>query len=453
MTRAPISTAPEAPPGFPAPPPAGPGDAGAAARVGRALAARLKALAPGAFGVAVSGGGDSLALLLAAADHAAATGARIEAVTVDHGLRPASAAEAQAVAALCARLNIPHTALRWTERPRGNLPAAARDARARLISAWAAGRALPAVALGHTRDDQAETLLLRLARGSGLDGLSAMRETTRREGLLWLRPALALPRADLRAFLRVRGQGWVDDPTNEDPAHDRVRARRALAALAPLGLTAEGLAETAARLAGDSDHLRDETRALSREIVTIGAAGELRLDRPRLRAAPAPLRRRLLARLFRLLPGAPYPPRHAALAALETALTAREDAAPRTLQGLLAWARGETVLLCREPAALPTGQPLTAPWDSRWRLAWTGAPPPAPLTAGPLGEPGLAALRALERAGEWTPPPAWAAAPRAARMAAPALWAGETLAAAPLAAHGPARAEDRLAPRLLDAPR
>ncbi|MGM0585331.1 MAG: tRNA lysidine(34) synthetase TilS [Pseudomonadota bacterium] len=441
--------APEPPAGFPAPPPAEADDAGAAARVGRALAARLADLAPGAFGVAVSGGGDSVALLLAASDHAAATGARIEAVTVDHGLRPASATEAEAVAALCARLSIPHTTLRWTDRPRGNLPAAAREARARLISAWAAARALPAVALGHTRDDQAETVLLRLARGSGLDGLSAMRETARRENLLWLRPALALPRADLRAFLRARRQGWFDDPTNEDPAHDRVRARHALTALAPLGLTAGGLAETAGRLAGDSDHLRAESRALTREILTIGAAGELRLDRPRLRAAPPPLRRRRLARLLRLLPHAPYPPRHAALAALEAALTASEDAPPRTLHGCLVWAQGETVLLCREPAALPTGQPPNALWDARWRLTWTGPPPPAPLTAGPLGEPGLAALRALERAGDWPPPPAWAAAPRAARLAAPALWAGEALAAAPLAVHGPARAEDRLAPRLL----
>ena len=129
-------------------------------------------LPPGPVAVAVSGGGDSVALLLLLQE----TGARpLAAVTVDHGLRPESAAEAAAVAALCSARGIAHTLLRWEEPAgAGNLQARAREARRRLIGDWARGRGIGAVALGHTLDDQAETFLLRLARGSGVDGLSGM---------------------------------------------------------------------------------------------------------------------------------------------------------------------------------------------------------------------------------------------------------------------------------------
>ncbi len=318
MRSAPVSAASE---GFPPAPPPRPGDADTAASVLRAMLGRLDAVAPPALGVAVSGGGDSLALLLACAEwRAADPDRRLEACTVNHGLRPEAAEEARTVAALCARLTVPHRTLCWTSAPAGNVAAAARDARAALLSAWARDRALDATALGHTQDDQAETLLLRLARGSGLDGLSSMREDARRDGARWLRPALALPRAALRALLRHRRQGWFDDPTNEDLTHDRPKARRALTALAPLGLAPATLADTAARLAEDADLLRTLTRDLTRRIATLGAAGEIRLDRHGYREAPPQLRRRLLARLLRLIPSAPHPPRHASLAALDAAL-------------------------------------------------------------------------------------------------------------------------------------
>ncbi|MDF2233555.1 tRNA lysidine(34) synthetase TilS [Albimonas sp. CAU 1670] len=426
-------------------PPPEPGDAEIAAQVRAALISRLDALAPPTLGLAVSGGGDSLALLLAAVELSARRPLRIEAVTVDHGLRAEAGVEAAWTAHLCARLGVPHATLRWTDRPEsGNLAEAARDARAGLIAGWAAERGLEAVALAHTLDDQAETLLMRLARGSGLDGLSAMREVSHRAGARWLRPALDLRREDLRALLRHAGQGWIEDPSNEDPARDRVKARRALAALRPVGVTAEGIAATAGRLAEDSDALRDLAADFLRGRLEIGGAGELRLPRAALAEAPRALRRRVLAELFRALAGAAHAPRARALAEIEGALLSPDPLAPRTLGGcvILADAPGEgaEIVLHREPAALPAPTaPLGEAWDGRWRLE--GSDPDVARAAeravlGPLGATGLALLAAEERSGAWTPSPAWARAPRHARAAAPALRVGGRLAAAPLAGWG-----------------
>ncbi len=429
--------------------PARPGDAETAASTRAALRARLEALAPETLGLAVSGGGDSLALLLAALDLSRERPLRLEAVTVDHGLRAEAGVEAAWTAALCARLGVPHATLRWTQRPEtGNLAEAAREARAGLIAGWASARGLRAVALAHTRDDQAETLLMRLARGSGLDGLSSMREVSERAGANWLRPALALGREDLRALLRDAGQGWIEDPSNEDPARDRVKARRALAALRPVGVTAEGIAAAAARLAEDSDALRDLAAGFLRGRLSVGGAGELRLPRAALAEAPHALRRRVLAELFRALAGAAHAPRARALAEIEAAILAPGPLPPRTLGGCVIRAEGDApcpdarheIVLYREPAALPPpGAPLDAPWDGRWRLEGTGpafAAAAERAVIGPLGATGLALLAAEARAGAWTPTEAWSRAPRPARAGAPALRIGGRLAAAPLAAWG-----------------
>ena len=152
-----------------------------AAALEAALAAVFPDARPTALGVAVSGGGDSVALLCLMADWAAPREVRLAAATVDHGLRPEAAAEAAGVAALCGRLGLAHATLRWEGWDgRGNLMDAARRARRRLLADWAAEQGLAAVALAHTRDDQAETVLMRLARGAGVDGLSAMAGKSRR---------------------------------------------------------------------------------------------------------------------------------------------------------------------------------------------------------------------------------------------------------------------------------
>ncbi|MCH8169255.1 MAG: tRNA lysidine(34) synthetase TilS, partial [Proteobacteria bacterium] len=190
---------------------------------GAAVFAELDRLVPdGTPGVAISGGGDSTALLIIAARWAGKRGRAIAAATVDHGLRRESAAEAAGVAALCARLGIAHRILPAGDLAAagGNLSAAAREARFALLGDWARARDLSAVLLGHTMDDQAETVLMRLARGSGAEGLAAMQPVLRRDRMLWLRPLLGVRRAALRAVLRDAGIDWVEDPTNQDAHFD-----------------------------------------------------------------------------------------------------------------------------------------------------------------------------------------------------------------------------------------
>ncbi len=407
--------------------------------VAEALDALLAGAAP-RLGLAVSGGGDSMALMHAAADWAKARGAALSVATVDHGLRPESAAEAAFVAREAAALSLPHETIRWEEGrgAAGNLQAAARAARRRLLSAWAAREGLEAVALGHTMDDQAETVLMRLARGSGVDGLSAMAARTEAEGAVWLRPLLGLRRADLRAFLEARGAAWVEDPSNDDPRFDRVRARRSLEALDPLGLTAEGLSSTAARMRSAREALDHAAAALAAEAAREGACGEMRLAVAPLRAAPTELSRRLLRAALARVSGAEYGARAEAEAALMSAILSWRLGGGRSLHGCLIRPDGPShVMLAREaaavdpaPMALPEGGAI---WDGRFFLAARAGE--NGLVA-PLGEAGARRLTELAATGEWRAPAHWRAAPQAARITTPALWRGEALAAAPLAGWG-----------------
>lgn len=217
------------------------------------------------LGVAVSGGGDSLALLLLAA--AAYPGA-VVAATVDHGLRPEAAAEAAGVAAICGRLGVDHDVLLVPEGALvgGNLQECARNARYGALAEWAAGdaplreapRRAPWIATGHQRDDVAETFLMRARRGAGVGGLAAMAAI--RPVVPWpmaatlLRPLLGWSRADLAAVVRGAGLEAAADPSNADPRFERARTRALLAA-AP-ALDPAGLARAA-------HNLRDAEEALA----------------------------------------------------------------------------------------------------------------------------------------------------------------------------------------------
>ncbi len=258
------------------------------------FAADLAALAgPGQrIGVAVSGGPDSLALLLLA--HAARPG-EIEAATVDHRLRDDSAAEAAMVAKVCASIGVPHSILdlHWPKPPTANLQARAREQRYILLGRWAATKRLPLVATAHHADDQAETLLMRLARGAGLSGLVATR--VRRElfeGIDLIRPLLGWRKEELAGIVGNAGLTPVDDPANRDPRHDRTRMRAMLresewADPVRLAATANWLAEADAALDWSLDRLRVD------RIERDGAALSIDPD-----GVPPELLRRLLLAAF-----------------------------------------------------------------------------------------------------------------------------------------------------------
>lgn len=202
--------------------------------------------------LAVSGGPDSVALMWLAVrwQRSLARGPRLLVATVDHGLRPEAAREAREVKRLAAELGLEHRTLRWRgAKPKTGLPAAAREARYRLLARAARAAGASHVLTAHTRDDQAETLLMRLLRGSGLAGLSAMASITERDGIVLTRPLLDVPKSQLIATLKRAKLGFADDPTNRDTAFTRPRLRALLPQLAAEGGDARSLARLAARLA------------------------------------------------------------------------------------------------------------------------------------------------------------------------------------------------------------
>lgn len=202
--------------------------------------------------LAVSGGPDSLALLwlMARWRRARKTGPALHVVTIDHRLRPEGAREALAVKRVAATLGLPHRTLRWTgAKPAAGLPAAAREARYALLARAARTAGASHVMTAHTRDDQAETVLMRMARGSGLAGLAAMAVQAKRDGILIVRPLLQVPKAALIATLDKAGIGYALDPTNRDPGFTRPRLRALLPDLAAEGLDPRNLSRLAARMA------------------------------------------------------------------------------------------------------------------------------------------------------------------------------------------------------------
>nr|WP_208408516.1 tRNA lysidine(34) synthetase TilS [Sphingomonas vulcanisoli] len=201
--------------------------------------------------MAVSGGPDSLALLLLA--HAARPGSII-AATVDHGLRPEARAEADLVGLLCADLGVPHAILTVTvaDDPAGP-QAAARDARYRALASWAEREGAVAIATGHQLDDQAETVLMRLARGSGIGGLSGMPARRALDRATLIRPLLSWRRKELAAIVAAAGITAIDDPSNHNPRFDRTTAR----ALLEVGWP------DPKRLAASADHLAEAEEALA----------------------------------------------------------------------------------------------------------------------------------------------------------------------------------------------
>ena len=330
--------------------------------------------------VGLSGGADSVALL-----HALLRlGRRVIAAHLDHAARPGSADDAAWVAARCAEWGVPCRVERRPVPLGPGFEARARDVRHACLAEVARGAGATAVALGHHRGDQAETVLLRLARGTGPAGAAGMAASRPlAPGVALIRPLLAVPAADLRAALVAWGVAWREDPTNADPAFARNRARHAvLPAIAALHPGAEPALAAFADLVREDEAAWEElSGGLANHVMVVVAPGIGEVDREAFRGLPAAVRRRLL-RLLATRMGASPP----GAAGLERALGVAEagggadlgdgwriDADPRWL-ALRRPAQGPA------PAPLaPDGEQPTAPWG--WRVVRRAVP--SALGAGP----------------------------------------------------------------------
>lgn len=390
----------------------------AAADILNIVRAQFHAGLPARLGIAVSGGGDSVALMHILAQCFESEQVRLFAATVDHGLRPESADEARQAGALAKSLGIPHDILKWQDRDRtGNLQDQARRARYRLLGDWAKSRSVAVVALGHTADDQAETVLMRLIRSAGVTGLSAMPVRRTLHGITIFRPLLGIRREELRSYLTQNDIGWAEDPSNNDLRYDRIKVRRALEVLEPLGLTARTLANVAQNMSQAREALDWYSFLAARDIATI-VGGDVVLDLNRFRALPDEISRRLFGRALLWISSAEYPPRRGALA---EALTAVRLGKSSTLSGCRVLRQGQKIWICREFNAVRRVHAACGQvWDGRWRVFGGDA---VGCELRPLGQRGLMLN------------PHWrdTGCPNAALAATPAVWRGDDLVAAPLA--------------------
>lgn len=334
---------------------------------------------------AVSGGADSMALLALLARWRHWRGSDIPPIrvaTVDHRLRPGSADEARFVAKAAAAAGLEHAVLAWEdERPRSGVQAAARSARYRLLAAHARVLgARPAIVTAHTEDDQAETLMMRLARGSGLDGLAAMarvRPVEHGSAVTLVRPLLDVGKDRLVATLEERGLRWLEDPSNENTDFERVRLRRAAPLLAALGLENSHLALAARRLGRARHALELAARSAFDDVIDVHGGLFATADRAALSRYPEELRLRVLSRTLRAFGGSAPSPRLSQIEQLAGDLD-RGQTGARTLGGCVVSAGRRTLRVYREAGRselpiirLRAGQ--TATWDDRFEVAYAGS--------------------------------------------------------------------------------
>jgi len=398
---------------------------------------------PSDIGLAVSGGGDSMAMLYLAHNWTRVYGVRLWVVTVDHGLRPESGDEAAMVAEECHVLGWPHAVLRWNWDRTGNMQDAARRGRLALIDRWRGD--LRHVLFAHTMDDQAETVLMRLARGSGVDGLSGMRPARdvvphalevpplqaghwtgdlpprrgQQPGFQILRPCLGMERDALRHYARCLKGRWVEDPSNEDRGYDRVRVRHLLRKLGDEGITTRGLADTADRLARARDGLRARLAEAVGNVCADAPLGQVRILRDGFAGLDRETQLRMLTAALCYVSGAKYRPR---ATASENLLAQVLSGGGGTLHGAEVLVEKTHMRVLREYAAVRRADSAPgALWDDQWIVSGL---------AGALAQG--ARIRALGEAGwQQIPPRSDPGVPYRAALALPAVWSAERVLACP----------------------
>lgn len=328
-----------------------------------------------------------MALVLLAHEWAKQHHGTVTALTVDHQLRQESRAEAATVHHWLTSRGIPHHILTWEgEKPRTNIQSLAREARYALMTAWCHHHHISYLLTAHHQQDQAETVLLRLERGSGVDGLSGIPLHSERDGITLLRPLLGLAPTMLRDYLHQHNQPWIEDPSNQNPRFARIRTRKWLEHQEDKELFITRLADTAQHLSRTRDYLEQQTRKALDECVTLHREGYAVLT---LHDHHEEISLRILSILLRTISGQSHKPRFEQLWNLYHALQHPETYTAHTLEGCLIAPYQGKILFCREYSALPAPYEITPSipflWDHRFQLT-VNTHQPIPLSIAPFSQ-------------------------------------------------------------------
>ncbi|NND49260.1 MAG: tRNA lysidine(34) synthetase TilS [Rhizobiales bacterium] len=356
--------------------------------------------------IAVSGGRDSMALLRMMQRWADRSEARMQivALTVDHDLRAGSQDEARQVADWCAALGVEHHCLKWAGlKPQAGIQERAREARYRLMSDWCHDHGFGALALAHHLEDQAETLLMRLARSSGVDGLAAMERSSVRDGIELLRPLLNVPRARIEATLEAFNQDWIDDPSNADLAFERVRICSNAEALSDLGLDAPAIAGSAAKLVRAAKALSKIAADRFIALTNVDATGFATIDGGALRREPQEIAMRIISSAIKLVGGRERFS-DGALARMTEGIC-DDTFRAATLGGCRVSQEDGKILVVRESRSLPhtvISPGAVVNWDNRFAISLGNCESTVELRA--LGKRGFAAAKRLNPSLQTIPP-------------------------------------------------
>lgn len=371
--------------------------------------------------VAVSGGADSMALLLLAHQWATQRGGEVIALTVDHGLRPDSAKEVRRVQGWALEKGIKHVTLKWDgQKPTTRLHEKAREARYELLIEWCKAHGISTLLLGHHAQDQEETFWLRLAAGSGLTGLAGMKARRQKDAVTLVRPLLGINPEKLKEFLRAENQDWIEDPSNKNERFFRGRFR---SFLKEEGLSSERLLKTIAKFREDADFIQEVLDETLERLVTFHKEGYASFSKKDFEALRPALAKRVLTTLMQWFSKNTYPPRseqvQGVLEKLKTTLSF-------TAGGIYWFYERDQVYLSRELKAVEESLLLRAIsekqlWDQRF---WID---PDIKTIFPE----TAYLGPLKRGGEGLPFSPSLTLPRRIRPSLPAIWVKEEVVAIP----------------------
>lgn len=330
-----------------------------------------------------------MGLLLLLSDWCRKRNLNLLVVTVNHQLRGAAEQECKFVKTVANDLGWDHETLYWKNpTPGGNLPHKAREGRYRIMAEWACALGIEEIILGHTQNDQAETVLMELKRKAGVEGLSAMPQSLARFGVRWVRPLLDISRAEIRGYLSSKNQVWIEDPSNEDNRLTRIQIRNLLPQLEEVGISISGLAKVAANLQKTRHVLECVIRTRASEVISVSKAGEYVMSTDYWEL-PEEIRVKLFARVVQFLAGHDYKPRQSAV---NNCLKRVEAVGSSTISNLVIRRDSNNcVRVFRDLKKSGDFVPVSKLWDDRWRVSDT------PALARKLGNLGPRGLEQLEK--------------------------------------------------------